>query len=119
MRFSLKKTEDFKKVYDEKKSYATKNIVLYILKNVEMESNRLGISVSKKVGNSVIRHLLTRRAREIFRLANRFLTKGIDIVIVFRKGADEVSFEDLKNSFFQLLKRHKILNEENLYFSNK
>ena len=115
---SLKKTKDFKAVYDNKKSYANSDIVMYIKFN-EMESNRLGISVSKKVGNSVIRHLLTRRAREIFRLANRFLTKGIDIVIVFRKGADEVSFEDLKNSFFQLLKRHKILNEENLYFSNK
>ena len=117
MKNSLKKTKEFKEVYDNKQSHADENIVMYIRKN-EMESNRLGISVSKKVGNSVVRHLLCRRAREIFRLTNRYVTKGIDIVIVFRKGADEVSFETLKNSFLKLYKKHKILNEENFYILN-
>ena len=117
MKNSLKKTKEFKEVYDNKQSNADENIVMYIKKN-EMESNRLGISVSKKVGNSVVRHLLCRRAREIFRLTNRYVTKGIDVVIVFRKGADEVSFETLKNSFLKLYKKHKILNEENIYILN-
>jgi ribonuclease P protein component len=117
MKNSLKKTKEFKEVYDNKQSLADENIVMYIKKN-EMESNRLGISVSKKVGNSVIRHLLTRRAREIFRLTNRYVTKGIDMVIVFRKGADEVSFESLKNSFLKLYKKHKVLNEENIHILN-
>lgn len=117
MKNSLKKTKEFKEVYDNKQSHADENIVMYIRKN-EMESNRLGISVSKKVGNSVVRHLLCRRAREIFRLTNRYVTKGIDMVIVFRKGADEVSFETLKNSFLKLYKKHKILNEENIYILN-
>ena len=117
MKNSLKKTKEFKEVYDNKQSYADENIVMYIRKN-EMESNRLGISVSKKVGNSVVRHLLCRRAREIFRLTNRYVTKGIDVVIVFRKGADEVSFETLKNSFLKLYKKHKVLNEENIYILN-
>ena len=117
MKNSLKKTKEFKEVYDNKQSHADENIVMYIKKN-EMESNRLGISVSKKVGNSVVRHLLCRRAREIFRLTNRYVTKGIDVVIVFRKGADEVSFETLKNSFLKLYKKHKILNEENIHILN-
>lgn len=117
MKNSLKKTKEFKEVYDNKQSHADENIVMYIRKN-EMESNRLGISVSKKVGNSVVRHLLCRRAREIFRLTNRYVTKGIDMVIVFRKGAEEVSFETLKNSFLKLYKKHKILNEENIYILN-
>ena len=117
MKNSLKKTKEFKEVYDNKQSLADENIVMYIRKN-EMESNRLGISVSKKVGNSVVRHLLCRRAREIFRLTNRYVTKGIDVVIVFRKGADEVSFETLKNSFLKLYKKHKVLNEENIYILN-
>lgn len=117
MKNSLKKTKEFKEVYDNKQSHADENIVMYIKKN-EMESNRLGISVSKKVGNSVVRHLLCRRAREIFRLTNRYVTKGIDVVIVFRKGAEEVSFETLKNSFLKLYKKHKILNEENIYILN-
>ena len=117
MKNSLKKTKEFKEVYDNKQSHADENIVMYIKKN-EMESNRLGISVSKKVGNSVVRHLLCRRAREIFRLTNRYVTKGIDMVIVFRKGADEVSFETLKNSFLKLYKKHKVLNEENIHILN-
>ena len=117
MKNSLKKTKEFKEVYDNKQSHADENIVMYVRKN-EMESNRLGISVSKKVGNSVVRHLLCRRAREIFRLTNRYVTKGIDVVIVFRKGADEVSFETLKNSFLKLYKKHKVLNEENIYILN-
>ncbi len=117
MKNSLKKTKEFKEVYDNKQSLADENIVMYIKKN-EMESNRLGISVSKKVGNSVVRHLLCRRAREIFRLTNRYVTKGIDMVIVFRKGADEVSFESLKNSFLKLYKKHKVLNEENIHILN-
>ena len=117
MKNSLKKTKEFKEVYDNKQSHADENIVMYIKEN-EMESNRLGISVSKKVGNSVVRHLLCRRAREIFRLTNRYVTKGIDVVIVFRKGADEVSFETLKNSFLKLYKKHKVLNEENIYILN-
>ena len=117
MKNSLKKTKEFKEVYDNKQSHADENIVMYVKKN-EMESNRLGISVSKKVGNSVVRHLLCRRAREIFRLTNRYVTKGIDMVIVFRKGAEEVSFETLKNSFLKLYKKHKILNEENIHILN-
>ena len=95
MRFSLKKTEDFKKVYDEKKSYATKNIVLYILKNVEMESNRLGISVSKKVGNSVVRHKLKRLMREVFRKNLDSIYDGYDFVVVFRVGSHEMNFFEL------------------------
>ena len=56
---SLKKNKDFQIVYRQGKSYANKYLVMYILKN-ELGRNRLGISVSKKVGNSVVRHHLTR-----------------------------------------------------------
>ena len=112
MKFSLKKTEDFKKVYDEKCSYATKNIILYILKNVEMESNRLGISVSKKVGNSVIRHRLKRLMREVFRKnESRFIEK-YDFVVVFRVGSSEMNFFELNDDFLKLCKRHGIVKEE-------
>ena len=52
---TLKKNEDFQEVYKKGKSYANKYLVMYILKN-ELNYNRIGISVSKKVGNSVVRH---------------------------------------------------------------
>ena len=56
---SLKKNRDFQNVYKKGKSYANRYLVMYVLKN-DTERNRLGISVSKKVGNSVIRHHVTR-----------------------------------------------------------
>ena len=55
---SLKKNRDFQNVYKKGKSYANRYLVMYVLEN-DTDRNRLGISVSKKVGNSVIRHHVT------------------------------------------------------------
>ena len=60
---SLKKSKDFQNVYNKGNSYANRLLVMYVLEN-HTDKNRLGISVSKKVGNSVIRHHLTRLIRE-------------------------------------------------------
>ena len=60
---SLKKNRDFQNVYKSGKSYANKRLVMYVLKN-NSEKNRIGISVSKKVGNSVIRHSITGASRK-------------------------------------------------------
>ena len=59
---SLKKNYDFQNVYKTGKSYANKYLVMYVVEN-HSEKNRLGISVSKKVGNSVVRHRVTRLIR--------------------------------------------------------
>ena len=63
---SLKKNRDFQKVYRKGRSLANKYLVMYILEN-GTDRNHLGISVSKKVGNSVVRHHLTRLVRESYR----------------------------------------------------
>ena len=65
---SLKKNKDFQIVYRKGKSVANSYLVMYILPN-NTDRNRLGISVSKKVGNSVVRHRLTRLIRESYRLS--------------------------------------------------
>lgn len=109
---TIKKNNEFKKVYEAKKSFATKNIVVYVFKNVDMESNRLGISVSKKVGNSIVRHKLTRRMREIFREVNKSLKKSFDIVVLFRIDSEKKEFLELKNDFIKLCMKHGILIEK-------
>ncbi|MBO6120073.1 MAG: ribonuclease P protein component [Lachnospiraceae bacterium] len=109
MKYSIKKNSDFKKIYEEKNSFATKNIIMYISKNSDMESNRLGISVSHKVGNSVVRHTLSRRIREIFRKNVDQIEQGIDMVIVLRAGSDKVEFFKLNEDFLKLCKKHGIL----------
>ena len=77
---SLKKNSDFQKVYRQGKSYANRYLVMYVLEN-HTEGNRLGISVSKKVGNSVIRHHLTRLIRESYRLHEDMFNNGLDIAV--------------------------------------
>lgn len=107
---SLKKSGDFSLVYRTGQSKANRQLVMYIRPN-ELEINRLGISVSKKIGNSVVRHRITRVIREVYRLNNTKLMSGWDIVIIARGGARGKGYDDLKSSFFHLAGLHKIVKE--------
>lgn len=109
---SLKKNKEFKIVYNEKNSISDENFILYIKKRDNLEKNRIGISISKKVGNSVIRHKSIRRIREIFRLNDRKLKKSYDIVVVCKKKVRETTYEELKKSFLNLCKIKEILMEQ-------
>ncbi len=112
VKYSIKKSEEFKKIYEEKNSFATKNLVMYISKNSDLERNRLGISVSHKVGNSVIRHSLTRKIREIYRNNLKNIKKGYDIVIVLRVGSDKKEVFNLNEDFLYLCKKNNVYIEE-------
>lgn len=92
---SLKKNKDFQVVYKNGKSYANRYLVLYVREN-GMDKNRLGISVSKKVGNSVVRHHLTRLIRESYRLQEEHFQCGFDLVVIARAGAKEKSYHDIE-----------------------
>ncbi len=90
------------------KSYANKYLVMYILEN-HTERNRIGISVSKKVGNSVIRHHLTRLIRESYRLQEDMFNSGLDIVIIARASQEkEVGFHQIESALMHLGGLHKI-----------
>ena len=104
---SLKKNKDFQIVYRKGKSYANRFLVMYIKKN-DMGKNRLGISVSKKVGNSIVRHRLTRLFRESYRLQEEHFLCGYDIVAVVRVNAKNSTFADMKSALIHLGKLHKI-----------
>lgn len=104
---SLKKNKDFQIVYRTGRSYANRFLVMYIRKN-DLGRNRLGISVSKKVGNSVVRHHFTRLIRESYRLQEEYFLCGYDIVAVVRVNAKNSSFADMKSALIHLGKLHKI-----------
>ncbi|MCI8946648.1 MAG: ribonuclease P protein component [Lachnospiraceae bacterium] len=108
---SLKKNRDFRTVYRKGKSYANKYLVMYIMEN-HQNRNRLGISVSKKVGNSVVRHRIIRLVRESYRLHENIFNSGLDIVVVARGCASEASYEEIKNAMLHLGRLHKILSME-------
>ncbi len=109
---SLKKNIDFKSVYDTGIGKSDKYIVMYVLKN-NSEKNRLGISVSKKVGNSVVRHRLCRLIREVYRLHENIFNSGLDIVVVCRKSAFNISYWEMERSILHLAKVHNILKSDN------
>ena len=106
---SLKKTKDFQKVYRQGKSYANRYLVMYVLEN-HTEGNRLGISVSKKVGNSVIRHHLTRLIRESYRLHEDMFNNGLDIVVIARSTARNISYHETESALLHLGGLHKVIN---------
>ena len=106
---SLKKNSDFQKVYRQGKSYANRYLVMYVLEN-HTEGNRLGISVSKKVGNSVIRHHLTRLIRESFRLHADMFNNGLDIVVIARSTARDISYHETESALLHLGGLHKVIN---------
>lgn len=103
---SLKKNRDFQNVYRKGKSYANKYFVMYILNN-QTERNRIGISVSKKVGNSVIRHHLTRLVRESYRLHEDMFNSGLDIVVIARTNAAAAKYADIESALLHLSKLHR------------
>jgi len=81
---SLKKNQDFQYVYQNGKSYANRYLVMYVLEN-NRQINRLGISASKKVGNSVVRHRFTRLVRESYRLHENIFNSGLEKVTDYMK----------------------------------
>ena len=105
---SLKKTEQFRFVYKNGKSYANKYLVMYVKEN-GLGKNRIGISVSKKVGNSVVRHRITRLLRESYRLHESIFNSGLDIVIVARNSAATVGYFEIESALLHLGKLHQII----------
>ena len=104
---SLKKNRDFQQVYKRGTSKANRYLVMYVLPNQHMK-NRLGISVSKKVGNSVVRHRITRLIRESYRLNEEKFQKDLDIVVIARNSAKDRSYHEIESALISLAERHEI-----------
>ena len=105
---SLKRNSDFQFVYKKGKSYANKYLIMYVIEN-NQETNRVGISVSKKVGNSVIRHRVKRLIKESYRLHEKIFNSGLDIVVIARNSASDISYKEMESALLHLGKLHSIL----------
>lgn len=100
---SLKKPSEFSKVYKRGKSFADKYLVIYILPN-KLGYTRVGLSVSKKVGNSVKRNRIKRLIRETFRL--NYLSNGnYDIVFIARVRSNDADYAKIEKSMKFLLNK--------------
>ena len=104
---SLKLNHIFQRLYHSS-GCANGLLVLYARKN-RTGINRVGVTVSKKLGKAVVRNRVRRRIREVYRLNEEQFLPGWDIVIVARSRAVEVSFQKLTESLLSLSDRAGIL----------
>lgn len=100
---TLKTTTEFSRVYKKGKSYADKHLVLYVIKN-DLPASRIGISISKKVGNSVTRNRIRRLVKEVFRLNCEF-TQSYDLIFIVRVKASEIEYSEVKKSMLYLVRK--------------
>ena len=105
---SLRNNLQFQNVYKNGHSKANKYLIMYILEN-NSDYNRLGISVSKKVGNSVVRHRVKRLIKESYRLHEKMFNSGLDIVVIARSEASLVSYKEINSAVKHLFKLHKLM----------
>ena len=106
----LKKSWQFRKVYNEGDKYFSRLFILHVLPNNTQEI-RLGLTVTKKVGISVQRNRIKRVIREVFR-SYEGITPGNDLVVIARKSAVNLKYSPARNSLTHLLYRARLLRSE-------
>ncbi|WP_053361220.1 ribonuclease P protein component [Bacillus sp. FJAT-27251] len=109
----IKKNKDFQEVFKKGKSFANRQFVVYVLKKEEQETFRIGLSVSKKLGNAVTRNRIKRYIRQSFLELQEDIHTGKDYVIVARKPASDMGMLEVKKSLEHVLKVARVLNKRN------
>jgi len=108
---SLKLNHLFRRLYQKGRSAANKYLVLYCRKNGSQE-NRIGLTVSAKLGHAVVRNRVRRRLREIYRLHEIQFQPGWDIVVVARSRAVDAPYKKLEGAYLSLADKLGLLKQE-------
>ena len=110
--YRIKKSEDIEQVLKKKNSVGNKNYIIYIMKNSEAKNFRLAMSVSKKLGNAVVRNRQKRLIRQSF---NKFKTQILpfDIFVIARMNSILLTYSEVESNIAYLLKKIDVLNKEN------
>ena len=110
-RYTLKKNSDFRRLYSRGKSAVTPYLVVYCRRNRGGE-NRLGYTVSTRLGHAVVRNRIRRRLREIVRLNAPALKQGWDLVIVARSRSVGADYRKLEAAYLQACGKLGLLRED-------
>ena len=108
---SMKENHLFRRLYNKGKSAADGRLAIYVRRNGG-KINRLGFTVSTKLGHAVVRNRTRRRLREIYRLHEEQIVPGVDIVVVARVRAASSTYWQLEKSFLHLAGKLKLLKEQ-------
>lgn len=113
----VRKNSEFQVIYRRGKSFANNLLVLYVYKNRKNQLdgvpfNRIGISVSKKVGKSVVRSRVKRLINEAYRLNKDSYLKGYDFVIIARVSSHDKSYSETEKALIHVFKKAGLVNDE-------
>ncbi len=108
---SLKNNYEFRRLYNKGRSAALPTLVVYARKTKRAQ-NRVGYTVSVKLGHAVVRNRVRRRLREIYRLHEGELKSGYDIVVVARSRSVQASYQQLERDYLQGLKKLELIRTE-------
>jgi ribonuclease P protein component len=108
----LAKREDFSRVYRHGKSTANLQFVVYVLPQPQNEHFRVGVSVSKKLGNAVVRNRLRRSMKEIVRLHKDLVKDRVDFILIARKPVADMEYQEMQKSLLHVLKKASLLKEK-------
>ena len=108
--FRVKREKDFKAIFKEGTSFANRKFVVYQLEN-QKNHFRVGLSVSKKLGNAVTRNQIKRRIRHILLNAKENLVDHVDFVVIARKGVETLDYAEMEKNLLHVLKLSKIYQE--------
>ena len=111
-RFRVKKEKDFSAIFKKGKSFSNRKFVIYRLENNEQHF-RVGLSVSKKLGNAVMRNQIKRRIRHILIEHKDQLVENVDFVVIARKGVEILDYAEMEKNLLHVLKLSKIYQEGN------
>lgn len=103
----IKKDEEFQLVFKKGESFANRQFVIYVLDKPEQDYFRIGLSVSKKIGNAVVRNQVKRYIRQTFLELKDEIKIGKDYVIIARNPAATMDFFQVKSSLIHVLNRSK------------
>ncbi len=111
-RFRVKKEKDFSAIFKKGENFANRKFVIYRLENNEQHF-RVGLSVSKKLGNAVTRNQIKRRIRHILIEHKNQLVENVDFVVIARKGVEILDYAEMGKNLLHVLKLSKIYQEGN------
>lgn len=110
--FRVKREKDFKAIFKDGTSFANRKFVVYRLEN-QQNHFRVGLSVSKKLGNAVTRNQIKRRIRHILQSVKGSLVEHVDFVVIARKGVETLEYAEMEKNLLHVLKLSKIYQEGN------
>ncbi|WP_162011129.1 ribonuclease P protein component [Streptococcus sp. S784/96/1] len=115
--YRVKREKDFKLVFQKGTSVANRKFVVYSLPK-DQPHFRVGLSVSKKLGNAVVRNRVKRRLRHLVKDLSPHLVTT-DFVIIARKGVESLTYQEMKSNLIHVLKLGKLYSEEEGFTSSK